>query len=139
MLDRTNQRAVAQRLTALDRQGRVKVRCVECGASLNRKSALGQQRPVDLLVEALNNSDGLIVRAVHQDEAALLKSETQAGSADHEDLRALLELLGHDRSNVHRGGHDHVRGRREVHGVKLVGDLLGGAHRVIGDEGRGHA
>ena len=83
--------------------------------------------------------DRLIVGAVHEDEAALLESKTQAGTADDEDLRTLLKLFSHDRCDVHRGGHDHVRGRREVHGVELVGDLLGGAHRVVGDKSRGHA
>ena len=139
MLNSADQRSIAQCLATLDRQGCIKVRGVEGGPALDGESTFGQQRPVDLLVEALNNGNRLLIGTVHQNEATLLESETQAGAADDEDLRALLELFSHDRCDVHRGGHDHVRRRLEVHGVKLVGHLLGGAHRIVGDEGGSHA
>ena len=139
VLDSADERTVAQCLAALDRQGCIKVRGVEGRPALDGESAFGQQRPVDLLVKALNNGHRLLIGAVHQDKATLLESETQTGAADDEYLRALLELFSHDRCDVHRGGHDHVRRRLEVHGVKLVGHLLGGTHRIVGDEGGSHA
>ena len=138
MLDRTHERAIAQRLTALDGKRRVEVGRVECRATLDSKCALGEKRPVHLLVEALHDSCRLIFRAVNEDETALFQGQAQASATDHEDLGTFRKLLGHDRGDIHRGCHDHVSGSLKVHAVELFGDLCGRAHRIVGDERRGH-
>ena len=139
MLDRAHERAIAQRLTALDGKRRVEVGRVECRATLDSECALREKRPIHLLVEALHDSCRLIVRALDEDESALFQGQAQASAADHEDLGTFRKLLGHDRGDIHRGRHDHVSGSLKVHAVELVGDLCGRTHRIVGDERRGHA
>ena len=139
VLNRTHQRAIAERLAALDGQGRVKVRGIEGSTAFNRESSLGQECPVNLLVEALHDGSRLVVGTTHQLKALLFESLAQTGTAEYEDLGTLVEFLRHDGGNVHSRRHDHLGGRLEVHAVELVGHLLLGTHRVVRDERGGHA
>ena len=138
VLNRTHERAVAKRLPTLNGQRRVQVGGVEGCATLDCECALGEQRPIHFLVEALHDGSGLIVRAINKDETTLFKRETQARATNHENLRTFLKLLSHDRGNIHRGGHNHVSRRVKVHAVELLGHLRRRTHCVVRDEGRSH-
>ena len=119
--------AVAQGKAPLGGQGRIEVGGHVQSPGIDGVDALGQQRPVDRRVPALDDGHGPVLRTAGHLEALVEEGLADAIAADDEHHGARFDVLGEHGGRVHGGAEDLRSLGEDVVVRQFVHDRLGRA------------
>ena len=125
MDDGGHEAAIAQGEAPLGGQSRIEVGGHVQGPGIDGVDALGQQRPVDRRVPALDDGHGPVLRTAGHLEALVEEGLADAVAADDEHHGARFDMLGEHGGRVHGGAEDLRRLGNDVVVRQLVHDRLG--------------